>query len=367
MRADVMDAVRGIMPKKRPSKETLNHAGIISLASGIDPFEHTRDAYISAYKALGIDIINRVPLENAPKPLEVGEVADAGNAYKRMPLGIYDTVCRYTYPFRTVEEFWEADEIVLDYHALLTPVPHALVYDEIRRREKFIGELGVYYYQYYTTFFMWGVEYLGWDIFMMAAMMDPQGFKEKFLDPAFDASLANIEELCKAECPFVFLHDDLADARGPIFPPSWYDRFILPRYPKLFAPVKRAGKKVIFVADGNMRHFLRPLRELGVDGVMFENPATDFSLILEYFHDRFIIGGADTQVLTFGEPAAITKHVEEIAECTKGIPGFALSSPGGLHGNIPLKNLEAYFDARVEAGFTPQNWRADVHHSSLYP
>jgi hypothetical protein len=29
-----------------------------------------------------------------------------------------------------------------------------------------------------------------------------------------------------------------------------------------------------------------------------------------------------------------------------------------LHGNIPLANLEAYFDARVEAGFTPPGWRA---------
>ncbi len=367
MKSDVIDALRGVMPKKRPSKETLNHAGLVFLASGIDPFRDTAKAYRAAYEALGIDIINRVPLENAPKPLEAGEVVDAGNGYKRMPLGIYDTVCRYAYPFRTVEEFWKADAIVLDYHALLTPVPHRLDRDDIQRRERAIGEIGFYYCQYYTTFFMWGVEYLGWDVFMIAAMMDPQGFKEKFLDPAFDASLAYIDELCKTECPFVFLHDDLADARGPLFPPSWYDRFILPRYPELFAPVKRAGKKVIFVADGNMTHFLRSLRELGVDGVMLENPATDFSAILEHFHDRIIIGGADTQLLTFGEPAAVTKHVEEIAERTKGIPGFAFSSPGGLHGNIPLKNLEAYFDARVEAGFTPQNWRADVHHSSLYP
>ena len=178
------------------------------------------------------------------------------------------------------------------------------------------------------------------------------------LDPAFDASLACIHELCQTACPFVFLHDDLADARGPVFPPSWYEEYILPRYPELFEPIKQAGKRIIFVADGNMGHFLETLRDLGVDGVMLENPATSFERILEVFGDRMIIGGADTRLLTFGEPAAIRDHVAEIAQLTRDVPGFALSSPGGLHGNIPLENLEAYFDARVEAGFTPDRWRA---------
>jgi len=37
--------------------------------------------------------------------------------------------------------------------------------------------------------------------------------------------------------------------------------------------------------------------------------------------------------------------------------GFAISSCGGLHGNIPMPNLEAYFDARAEIGATPADWR----------
>ena len=30
---------------------------------------------------------------------------------------------------------------------------------------------------------------------------------------------------------------------------------------------------------------------------------------------------------------------------------------GGLHDDIPLANLEAYFDARAEVGVTPTDWR----------
>ena len=358
MRRDVLASLAGKGSAKRPSKETLNHPGLLRLASGIDPREDTRASYQAAYWRLGIDIVNRVPLENASEPLGPGEVVDLGNGYRKTPLGLYDSLCRHVYPFKDVEEFWAAGHLDLDYHSLRTPVPHDLDPDDIRLRETALGEAGVYYCQLYTTLFMWGVEYLGWEVFMLAAMEDPAGFKEKFLDPACAASLGLIEQLCSAECPFVFLHDDLADARGPIFPPPWYDKYILPRYEGLLEPVRRAGKKAVFVADGNMAHFLRPLRELGFDGVMFENPATDFTLILETFHDRFVIGGADTGLLTFGAPEEIRLQVAEVARLTAGLPGFALSSPGGLHGNIPLPNLEAYFDARVAAGFTPELWRA---------
>ncbi len=358
MKLDVLLASGGEMPSKRPSKETLNHEGIIRLASGMDPLANTEAAYLSAYESLGIDIVNRVPLENAPQPLARGEVVDLGNGYRKTPLGLYDTVCRHIYPYRDAEEFWAAPQMDLDYHALMTPVPHALDLAGIRSREDALGDRGVYYYQYYTTFFMWGVEFLGWEVFMIAAMTDPEGFRDKFLDRAFEASLGYIAQLCRTACPFVFLHDDLADARGPVFPPAWYEAFILPRYQELFAPIKKAGKKIIFVADGNMERFLNPLYDLGVDGVMLENPATDFDRILERFHDRIIIGGADTRLLTFGSPGEIRKHVADVTRAARDVPGFALSSPGGLHGNIPLANLEAYFDARVDAGFTPPGWRA---------
>jgi len=357
MKADVLAAASGKMTSKRPSKETLNHPGIVALASGLDPFKETCQAYLRAYEALGIDIVNRVPLENAPLPIPPGTVTDLGNGYRATPLGVYDTVCRHRFPFEDADEFWAAKDISLDYDSLIVPVPHRLSTEEIRLRQQTLGERGVYYYMLYTTFFMWGVEYLGWEVFMTAAMLDPEGFNEKFLEPAFRASLAHIEELSLAESPFVFLHDDLADARGPVFPPSWYDTYILPRYAELFVPVRNAGKKIIFVADGNMSHFLHPLRELGVDGVMFENPATDFGSIIEVFGDRMVMGGMDTKVLTFAAPDEIRKALSELAAMVRGIPGFAISSPGGLHGNIPLENLEAYFDARSDEGFTPQGWR----------
>lgn len=366
VKSDVLAMAAGRKPAKGPSKETLNHPGIIERATGINPAVDTPHAYRAAYAKLGIDIINRVPDRPAPVPMGPGETRDLGDGYIAGHLGVYDTVSRQEFPFESVEEFFAADratggrpaEIDLEYQALRTPVPHRLDAADIRRRQKLLAEVGVYYYQLYTTLFMWGVEYLGWEVFLLAGGLDPERLDRMFLRHAFEESRRLIEILVQSDCPFVFLHDDLADSRGPVFSPDWYDRYIFPRYPALFEPAKAAGKKVIFVADGNMEPFLERLRAVGVDGVMLENPATPFESILDVFGDSIVIGGIDTGVLQHREPKEIREHVLEVHERTAALSGYAMSTPGGLHGSLPLVNLEAYFDARVETGHTPPNWRA---------
>ncbi len=357
MKKDVLALAKLQFSKKRPSKETLNHPGLIHLASGLDPYTETPSAYREAYRSLGIDIINRVPEHNAPTPLKQGEVKDPGNGYKEAYLGLYNTYYKYNYPFQNVDEFWSAKNINPFYNDLITPVPHSLKKDEIERKMSFIGDIGLYYYMLYTTLFMWGVEYLGWEIFLMAAAMDPEGFNEKFIEVVFQKSLRLISTLSELDSPFIFCHDDLADSNGPICSPVWYEKYIFPKYVKLWKSVKNKNKKIIFVADGNMSQLIEPLKATGIDGVMFENPATSFDLILRSFSDMIIIGGIETNILSRGSPEEIKKHVYDVNEKTKGHPGFAMSTPGGIHGSIPLENLEAYFDARVKTGHTPQNWK----------
>jgi hypothetical protein len=343
--------------RKRPSKETLNHPGIIRLASGRDPFTDTPKAYRTAYRRLGIDLVNRVPEENAPAPLNPGEVREVDGDHQEAYLGVYNTCFRSRFPFRSVEEFWAADPLDPEYGRLVTPVPHRLDRALIGRKMELLGEVGLYYYMLYTTLFMWAVEVLGWEIFLLAAGMDPEGFDQKFFQVVLPKTRRLLDELSSVDAPFVFCHDDLADARGPVFPPSWYRRYIFPRYVELWAPVKERGRKVIFVADGNMEPLLDDLKAAGADGVMLENPATDFDAVLQRFHDRIVIGGVETGVLAHGTPDQVRTHVLELHERTRGLPGFVLSTPGGIHGQIPLANLEAYFDARVKTGHTPEDWR----------
>jgi len=81
--------------------------------------------------------------------------------------------------------------------------------------------------------------------------------------------------------------------------------------------------------------------------------------VIEVFSSpgKYLIGGIDTKKLTFGTPDEVRHMVRELDKKTRNIPGFAISSCGGLHETIPLENLEAYFDARVALGATPADWK----------
>ncbi len=358
MKQDVYNLSKGIKPSKIPSKETLNHSTLLSMASGIEPSEDTQGAYLRAYEALGIDMVNRIPEQNHRSMLSSGESIRGIDDYDIAYLGFYDTYCRRRYPYREAEDFLSQREFGLCYSKLITPVPHRLNTETIARKSAILGDVGLYYYMYYTTLFMWGVEWLGWEVFMTAAAIEPDTYDRYFLEAAFKESLSDISVLCDIQDnPFVFIHDDLADAKGSVFRMDWYDKYIFPRYKKLFSMIHAKDKKVIFTADGNMEPFFDQLLACGVDGVMLESPATSFDRILDRFSDKIIIGGIETARLTLQTPREVAIHTDEVLNKTKGINGFALSSCGGLHGNIPIKNLEAYFDTRAKHGITREGWK----------
>lgn len=357
MKRDVLRASIGEHEHKPLCKETLNHRELIIQASGMDPLVHTQNSFLKAYQALGVDFINRVPLSQCPQPQSLGSSEIVDENYSRSSLGVYDTWYRYHYPYSTVDEFLsKQSEEVLNYDQLRTPVPHPLHIEDIRSREKAVGDIGMYFCQLYTTLFMWGVEYLGWEVFMMATVLEPEAFDRKFLKPAFVETLRLTDILLESESPYLFFHDDLATANSLACSRDWMKQYLFERYTYLFEKVHVKGKQVVFVCDGNCTEVLGDLRDAGVDAVMLESPATKLENIADVFGDRLIIGGVDTSILANGTPDQVSHHVHEIVRNMKDSQ-FAISSCGGLHGGIPLQNLEAYFDTRADYGFNGFKWR----------
>lgn len=366
MRSDALAWAAGRSSDKRATKETLNHRGLIELVSGLDVYAHTPEAFRRAYEALGIDIVNRVPIENAPAPTPPGRVRPhpARGDYDLAPLGVYDTASRRRYACQDVDGVWAFDARRVRYSDLVTPVPHPWGATDIRAREEALGEVGLYYPMLYTTLFMWPVEVFGWEVFMVAAMEDPGRFHDQILRPFAAQSREIVAEIVRgSRGPLVFVHDDLCDARGPVFRPDWYEEFIFPHYPEILAPARAAGRRVILVADGNLSALLHRLPGLGFDGLMFESPATPLEDVLAAFDHpgHLLVGGIETGKLTGGSPAQIAAMVRGVGERTAGRPGFAIASGGGLHDDIPMVNLEAYFDTRAEIGATPPDWRTRRH------
>jgi len=113
---------------------------------------------------------------------------------------------------------------------------------------------------------------------------------------------------------------------------------------------------VIFCSDGKLDVFLEKLVELRAHGFMPETPATDLKKLLETGKNKVIIWGIDTGILTRGSPEEVLTHTQGVLKKTLDLPGFFISSPGGLYGNIPMENLRAYFQARSKFGGPPVDW-----------
>ena len=167
------------------SKETLNHRGLIEMVSGLDVYQNTSEAFIRAYEALGIDIINRVPQANAPQPTPDGQFRPhKTRPYNYSSLGVYDTVLRHSYPCKTVECVWQLNVDDLLYEDLITPVPHPCKRQDIQAREAALGETGLYYPMLYTTLFMWAVEVLGMEVFSWLSLWNRSVSMNIFCCPA---------------------------------------------------------------------------------------------------------------------------------------------------------------------------------------
>ncbi len=379
MKNDILNALSGIFPERIPCKETLNHPEFIEYVTGINPFQNTPLAFRNAWEKLGIDIHVVLPTKNAPLPKKPDGSWREGNL-RLTNMGVYPTT--------SVEEYCPGlDKSELDW---------ILKYDTSRDgflEEKYVGKIPEYemqasfrpacglqgeglvgtinqlrqldrdfkqdfgdkavmYHNYYTTLFMFPVVKFGWESFLTGALTCPDEFNVKLWEPWSEISRKYAKVAATLETEVLFFHDDLVSGTGPYFDMPFYEKYILSRYDYILEPCIKAGKKIVYVCDGNMDVFLERLLQLPFDGLMFENPATPYNRILETWGkaNRGFIGGISTALLTHGTPEQVRNHTVEVIEAGRKYPGFIISSCGGLHGNISIENMIAYFTARKKMG-----------------
>ncbi len=110
----------------------------------------------------------------------------------------------------------------------------------------------------YPTLVSGFIGLFGWDMLLGAAGTDPERFGAladrytSWIQQYFDA-------LAESDVPVVMVHDDMVWASGAVFRPAWYRRYIFPNYKKLLAPLREAGKRIMFTSDGNFTDSLTTL------------------------------------------------------------------------------------------------------------
>ncbi len=181
----------------------------------------------------------------------------------------------------------------------------------------------------------------GWDMLLLAAGTDLQRFGQladryaSWIQQYFNA-------LADSNVPVVMIHDDFVWSSGAIFRPAWYRQHVFPHYAEYVAPLRAAGKKVIFCSDGNFTRFVEDVAATGVHGFVFE-PLTDLQTIVEkYGQTHVIIGNADTRILLSGSRAEIRAEVERCMTLGRDCPGFFMAVGNHIPANTPIENALYY-------------------------
>lgn len=169
----------------------------------------------------------------------------------------------------------------------------------------------------------------------------------RIADMLTEHALASVERSLATDVDCVAFGDDYGTATGPIVSPRAWRRFFKPRYEALFAPIRRAGKSILFHSCGRIEAFLPDLAELGVSAVWPQLPlydagelaarCRDLGLTLELHPDR-------GDLMQHGTPEQVRRYMLELAEAVKLHSGgswlYVEIDPG-----FPWPNVEALFDA----------------------
>jgi hypothetical protein len=203
---------------------------------------------------------------------------------------------------------------------------------------------------YYKTIVSGAIEAFGWEMLLEGAGEDPQRFGEDVLGSIFELSLHHFKAWADTSIEFFMNHDDMVWTAGPFMNPDFYRAYIFPRYKELWAPLKAAGKRIIYCSDGTFDMFLDDLADAGADGFCFE-PTNDLrAMVAKYGQSHVIMGGADCRTMSFGTPEEIERELREVFALAKDCPGFVFATGNHLPANIPLEHLLLYFDLIEQLG-----------------
>jgi uroporphyrinogen-III decarboxylase len=199
----------------------------------------------------------------------------------------------------------------------------------------------------YITLLTGAIYIFGWEMLLTMAGLDADGFGEvlnryrSWMQQYYDA-------LAETSAPLIASHDDIVWREGAIFKPDWYRTYIFPNLTKLYEPLLAAGKKVLFISDGDYTAFIDDIADCGAHGFFME-PLTDMAYVAEkYGRTHFFIGNADTHVLLRGNKAEIRAEVQRCMAIGKDCPGWFMGVTNMSPANTPVESALYYNECYEE-------------------
>ena len=150
----------------------------------------------------------------------------------------------------------------------------------------------------------------------------------------------------------IWIYDDMAGNRGPMFSPKQFERILLPAYRRMVAAYKAAGARYVFLhSDGDVRPLLEMLLDAGIDGLnpLERRANMDIAVIRQRYPKLILAGGmCNTDTLVNGPVAKIVAEAREIIDL--GRHGGAIIGTHSISPEVPLEHFVAYHETCREYG-----------------
>jgi len=331
--------------------EYIMHTGLISKLSGGDPFIYPEEARAKACEKLDTDMIFWT-LQSYNAYDRAKEKGESFSVRADSWSELFPSTWRAAFSISSVEDvlnYEPEQDARLNDHSFNEIIEY---FDREHATTQRLYRSQLVPGGYYCTTFMWTVMTFGLEWTLKAIYYDPQRF-ERLLNKFAQISLRDFQAWAQCDTMAFISHDDICMTEGPMLSPKWLRRYVFPWYKRLWQELKSKGIRVLFCSDGNITKIVDDLAEAGADGFIME-PSCDLKLITEKYGDEKVLAGnVDLKVLTFGDETAVKTEVLRCLRTAGYCPGYFINVTGSIPDNVPLKNLEFYFEACRKYGRRP--------------
>ena len=143
----------------------------------------------------------------------------------------------------------------------------------------------------------------------------------------------------------LFVYDDMAGMKGPMFSPAMFERYFLPRYRDMIAEIRRAGCKRFFLhSDGDIRPVMDMLLDAGFSGFNPLEPRAGIDLVKlrEKYGKRMVFFGGvcNSVILPRGDREEIRRHIEPLVELARD--GGLVVGTASIYHDVSPEAFEYY-------------------------
>lgn len=194
---------------------------------------------------------------------------------------------------------------------------------------------------YYPSVISGAIAAFGWDMLLLAAAEEARF--AKVLDRFGDYTRHYVLAQAETDIEVFIQHDDMVWTEGPFISPEFYRGVIFPLFKRMWEPLKKAGKKVLFCSDGTFDMFMEDLAACGADGFIFE-PTNNLDYVVERFGQTHCIVGSkvDCRTMTFGTWAQVKAEIDATLALARKCPGFMWAVGNHIPANVTDEMCDNY-------------------------